>query len=163
MNDLGEQKGQGHGPRRRLRFLRVRRDSEAGQSLVEFAMILPVFVLLLMAMVDFGRGFYTWLEVTNAAREGARAGAVQLDSASIDAKIYASLCKTYPSDCALDPSSSVMHITKTNVQGARGQEVTINISYDFHYATPIGNILHLVSGGTLATPTITGHSSMRLE
>ena len=126
-------------------------------------MILPVFLLLLFAMVDFGRGFYTWLQVTNAAREGARAGAVQSDAATIDAKIYASICNNYPTNCSLDPSSSVMHITKTNVQGAKGSEVTVEITYDFSYVTPIGAILHFVSGGTLATPTITGHSSMRLE
>ena len=48
------------------------RESERGQSLVEFTMILPILLILLFALVDFGRAFYTWMLVTNAAREGAR-------------------------------------------------------------------------------------------
>ena len=60
------------------------RETEAGQSLVEFTMILPLFLVLLFGMVDFGRAFYTWLLVTNAAREGARIAAVQSDQPTID-------------------------------------------------------------------------------
>ena len=47
----------------------------AGQSLVEFALIVPVFLLLLLAMLDFGFAFYTNLTLEYASREGARVGA----------------------------------------------------------------------------------------
>lgn len=137
------------------------RESELGQALVEFTMILPIFILLLFAIVDFGRGFYTWVLVTNAAREGARVAAVQSDSATINTRIYNSFCDNYPSSCGLDPTK--LTITKTNVQGSRGSAVKIDLSYNFQFATPIGNILNLVSGGNLTAPAITAHSSMRLE
>ncbi|MCK9518276.1 MAG: pilus assembly protein [Dehalococcoidia bacterium] len=137
------------------------RETEAGQSLVEFAMVLPMFLLMLFALVDFGRGFYTWLVVTNAAREGARAAAVQLDQPAVYDKIYNSFCDSYPSNCSLEPGR--MSITPNNIQGRRGEEVTIRIAYDFGYVTPIGDILRFVSGGTLTEPTITATSSMRLE
>lgn len=135
---------------------------EAGQSLVEFAMILPIFLLLLFALVDFGRGFYSWMIVTNAAREGARAAAVGLNDAGIDAKIRDSYCDG--SDCSLEPGK--MFVTKTNTVsqgGTRGQQTTITIAYDFDFVTPIGDLLHLVSGGSLSEPTIHASSSMRLE
>ncbi|MGE5597401.1 MAG: TadE/TadG family type IV pilus assembly protein [Hyphomicrobiales bacterium] len=150
-------------PGRLVRKLRLSqwRETEAGQSLVEFAMILPVFLLLLFALVDFGRGFYTWLVVTNAAREGARAAAVQMDSAGIDQKIQEAYCDDYPGDCSLDPAK--MTVTKTNVQGARGSEVTISVSYDFDYVTPIGDFIKLVGGSGLSEPSISASSSMRLE
>lgn len=137
------------------------RDSEHGQSLVEFSMILPIFLILVFALVDFGRGFYTWQVVTNAAREGARAAAVQSDSATVDAKIRAAYCSNYPSSCSLD--SSKMTITKTNIQGARGSEASVDISYAFSYVTPIGSFMKFIGGGSLAAPTISAHSSMRLE
>lgn len=41
------------------------------QSLVEFAIILPILLLLLLGAMDFGRLFYTKIVLTNAAREGA--------------------------------------------------------------------------------------------
>jgi Flp pilus assembly protein TadG len=44
----------------------------AGQSLVEMAMVLPILAILTFGLVDFGRGYYFQVSVTNAAREGAR-------------------------------------------------------------------------------------------
>lgn len=124
-------------------------------------MILPIFLMLLFGLVDFGRAFYTWLIVTNAAREGARVAAVQSPQAAVDARIYESFCESYPTQCTLDPAK--LSITRTNIQGARGQAVSIDLSYDFDYATPLGNILALIGGSTLADLTITAHTSMRLE
>ena len=150
--------------KRSSRFARIvakLRRTETGQALVEFTMILPIFLMLLFGLIDFGRGFYTWLLVTNAAREGARVGAVQMDGNAIDTRIYDSFCGNYPTDCGLDPTK--LTITKSNVQGPRGESVAIDLSYDFDYVTPIGNIIALVSGGSLSEPTITAHTSMRLE
>jgi hypothetical protein len=43
-----------------------------GQALVEFALILPILVLLLLGVFDFGRAIYAFNTVNNAARQGAR-------------------------------------------------------------------------------------------
>lgn len=143
------------------RLIRALRQTEAGQSLVEMALILPVFMILLFALVDFGRGFYSWLIITNAAREGARAAAVQSDSSTVDSKIYGSFCNTYPSDCALDTTK--MTVTKTNIQGVRGTEAMVDISFTFEYVTPIGSMLSLVGGSSLTAPVLKAHAGMRLE
>ncbi|MBE0609906.1 MAG: pilus assembly protein [Dehalococcoidia bacterium] len=147
------------GPIRRL--LHRFRQTEAGQSLVEFTMILPIFLVLMFGLIDFGRAFYTWLLVTNAAREGARVAAVQADSATVQDRIYDSFCSNYPSDCSLDPAK--LDIDPDNIQGLRGTAVSINLAYDFEFVTPLGSMLKLIGGSDLAAPTITAHSSMRLE
>jgi hypothetical protein len=54
---------------------------ENGQSLVEFALLLPVFLLILVGIAEFGRGWMTKNILTGAAREGARVAAVQLNLA----------------------------------------------------------------------------------
>jgi Flp pilus assembly protein TadG len=64
MNTLG-----GSGKRRKRR--------ERGQSLVETAVVLPILLLLLAAIIDFGRAFDAYIILTNAAREGARFGSVK--------------------------------------------------------------------------------------
>lgn len=158
-----EPRQKAQGSQRRARGWRAWREGEHGQSLVEFSLILPVFLLLLFTLVDFGRGYYTWLVVTNAAREGARAAAVQSDVAAIDAKVYGSFCGSWPStaDCALDTAK--FHPTYTNVQGTRGSEASVSISYDFEFVTPIGNFLALVGGESISNPTIVSTSYMRLE
>jgi len=43
-----------------------------GQSLVEFALILPLFVLFIIGIFELGRAFFSFIAITNAAREGAR-------------------------------------------------------------------------------------------
>jgi Flp pilus assembly protein TadG len=45
---------------------------ETGQSLVEFALLMPVLVLIIFGLFDLGRAVYAWTAVSNAAREGAR-------------------------------------------------------------------------------------------
>jgi Flp pilus assembly protein TadG len=49
--------------------------SRAGQSLVEFALMLPFLVLLLVGVIDLGRIYFSYMTIVNAAREGARYGA----------------------------------------------------------------------------------------
>jgi Flp pilus assembly protein TadG len=46
--------------------------SERGANLVEFALVLPLLLLILAGVVDFGYAFHDYIIITNAAREGAR-------------------------------------------------------------------------------------------
>lgn len=54
-----------------------------GQALAEFAIIFPVFILLIVAAVDIGRGIFAYNSITNGAREGARLAIVNQDVALI--------------------------------------------------------------------------------
>lgn len=58
----------------------------AGQSLAEFALVLPIFLVLFFAIFDLGSAVFTFNSLTNAAREGARLAIVNQDSASIIAR-----------------------------------------------------------------------------
>lgn len=55
------------------------RTKSAGQSLVEFGLVLPVFLLLVLVAVDFGRLYFTTIQLSNAVREAANYGASQPD------------------------------------------------------------------------------------
>src|SRR5919106_5744427 len=56
--------------------LRSRRQPGRGQTLVEFALVLPLFVLLLFGILDFGRAVLAYNSISNAAREGSRTAIV---------------------------------------------------------------------------------------
>ena len=58
-----------------MRFRRISRGEE-GQALVEFALVVPVLLLLLLGIVEFGLLLYNQQVITNASREGARYGIV---------------------------------------------------------------------------------------
>ena len=58
-----------------------------GGAIVEFALILPVFLLIVMMVIDLGRAFSTYEAIANAAREGARAGVIStVPIATVQAK-----------------------------------------------------------------------------
>lgn len=52
-----------------MRLLHRRR---TGQGLVEFALVFPIFIMLLLGVFDIGRAVFAYNEITNAAREGVR-------------------------------------------------------------------------------------------
>lgn len=62
-----------------MRNLSKIKRKEDGQSLVEFALILPILLLLIVAVIDFGWIFFAKVSMNNAAREGARLYAVRND------------------------------------------------------------------------------------
>jgi Flp pilus assembly protein TadG len=51
--------------------------SEDGQAIVEFVIVLPLLVLLLLGIAQFGLAFHNYLSITDATRVGARAAAVK--------------------------------------------------------------------------------------
>jgi Flp pilus assembly protein TadG len=53
-----------------------RRRRAKGQSLVEFALVFPIIILLIMAFMEIGRAVYAFNTIANAARQGARVAAV---------------------------------------------------------------------------------------
>jgi Flp pilus assembly protein TadG len=62
---------------KRKRKKRVRGDQE-GQSIVEMALVTPILLLLLIAVIDLARAFDAYIVLTNAVREGARFGSREL-------------------------------------------------------------------------------------
>src|SRR6187551_3611775 len=70
--------------RRGRRNPSTRRDR--GQALMEFALVIPVFLLILVALFDLGRAVFAYNTLTNAAREGARIAIVNQYKPSIVAR-----------------------------------------------------------------------------
>lgn len=58
---------------------------EKGQATVEFALVLPLLILLIFGMMDFGWLFYNKIEVNNASREGARYAAIHWNESNYEA------------------------------------------------------------------------------
>ena len=61
----------------------MKRTDERGAAAVELALILPVLVLLLMGIIEFGRGYNARVTLTSAVREGARAYALGKDATTV--------------------------------------------------------------------------------
>ena len=55
---------------------RISLKNQDGQSVTEFALVLPILAFLLFAVIQFGIVFNNWVQLTDATRAGARKGAV---------------------------------------------------------------------------------------
>jgi Flp pilus assembly protein TadG len=105
--------------------------SQKGQSIVELALILPIIIIILFGIIEFGRIFYSYIVITNAAREGARLGSVGKSDIEITEKIK----QTAP----LPQSEQKLKITRLEPSEASrspGLPLTVEVSYDVDIITP---------------------------
>ncbi len=114
---------------------------QAGQSLVEFALIVPILLMIFLGVLDLGRSFYTYISLTNAAREAARFAAVNNVSAS-SAQVTQELGAF--SGCVNNS------LTFAGAGGGRGNPYTVTVTCQFQLVTPfMGNIVGAGAGNRI--------------
>ena len=86
--------------------MRVARRRSPAQSIIEFAIVLPVFLLLLFALIDFSRLLFTYVSLVNGTREVARFAALSVSGATNTQPITAFNQLTLVAGPANDPSDS---------------------------------------------------------
>jgi Flp pilus assembly protein TadG len=106
--------------------------AQLGQGMAELALLLPVLLTILLGTLDLGRSFYTYIALTNAAREAARYAAVNDSSASItQAQNELNSGGSDISGCA---SGTLTYSASGG--GGRGNAYTVNVSCQFTLVTP---------------------------
>jgi hypothetical protein len=122
-------------PRPHLSRLRGRRRSR-GQAVVEFALILPVLILLLLMTVDFGRVFLGWVSLNNAARVGANYAAAHPNASWVPGSDYQVLMTENLGgvNCTLNPSPVNPPVFGPSKDP--GQLARVNLTCDFKVLTP---------------------------
>lgn len=106
--------------------------NQRGQSIVEFALIMPLIILILFGIFEFGRIFYSYIVITNSAREGARIGAV----GKPDDEIIARIRETAPLPQA-DMKLSVTKLEPSQDQRKSGLPLTVEVTYNVDLITPL--------------------------
>ena len=138
-----------------MRTIARSRKGEEGSTAVEFAVILPVFLLLIFSLIDFGRYFYTRVVITNASIEVASAVTrglyVEGDSASMKSqKITAVLNNVAPglgSFAQLSTTANLSFNTPLACPNSVGQTM-VNLSTTFSNISPFTAFLPDVSSQT---------------
>lgn len=122
-----------------------------GQGLVEMALVLPVFLLLLFGVIEFGRIFNAFLVAKEASREGARLAIVGEDNTAITAAVR-SVSGMW------DPSRAAIAINPANpADREEGEPVEVSVTYSVHLVAP-------VISGILPDPfVVNGSTVMRIE
>lgn len=118
----------------------MKRKKSKGQGLVEFALILPILLLVVIGTMEFGRIFLIYATVSNAAREGTRYGMVSpADVDGIIARVNDTLVMTLPENLTINVSydTGPDGISYTNPAGvAVGHRVIVAVQYRVFAMTP---------------------------
>ncbi len=124
--------------------------------MVEFVVILPVLLIVLVAIYQFGQVFVNYMDVTSAAREGARKAAVNRSLGNCAAVDAAAVSSAQSAASDLSMSSLTITVTRTCTNNAYVQGGDVKVTATYPYSV---NILGMVvSSGTLSSAT-----TMRIE
>jgi Flp pilus assembly protein TadG len=121
---------------------RNRAHDDNGQTMVEFILVLPVLLIVLFGIVQFGITFKDYVTLTDAVRAGARTAAVSRNSANPDADTIARV----KSASDLTPASVEVTVTSTWVHG---DDVVVVGKYP--YSISLFGVV--VASGKLSTTT----------
>lgn len=107
------------------------------------ALVIPILLMLVFGIIEFGRIFGADLVVKYSAREGARIGAVGGTDANIRSQIR-------DSAVSLDPDKLTITISPGEAARTRGRQVSVQVAYPLEIMMPL---LPMVTGDTLTVRT----------
>lgn len=128
--------------------------ADRGAAAVEFALLLPLLLLLVLGIVDFGRMLNAQQTLTQAAREGARL--VALGQPNVTGRTQAAATGLSPVGVAIQSSCPV--------GAGPGSNGVLDASYSFQFTPGLGYLVSLFGGaGLTGTATLSARGVMPCE
>ena len=129
-------------PLHRKRCSRAGVRDQRGAVAVEFALIFPILVLLVLGIIEFGAGFHAWDATQNAAREGARLGAVDASPSDITKRVRGTTSFLNQSDLTVTiqcqrKGGPFFTCPNDPAQWVEGDIVRVAVEYHYDYITPL--------------------------
>ncbi|MGY2084386.1 TadE/TadG family type IV pilus assembly protein [Blastococcus sp. SYSU DS0539] len=120
--------------------------SERGAAAVEFALIVPLLIVLVLGIVEFGRAFQVQATLAAAAREGARVLALQGDEAAVEAAVQSASTSLNPG-----VTSDGITVSPVSCDGApAGTNATVTVTYPMPFLTGFfGDAITLDADGVM--------------
>lgn len=122
-----------------MRPSRIRAARDRGAAAVEFALVLPVLLLLVLGSIDWGYFFYVQQVVTNAAREGARVGSLTpFDSgdAGVSQSEADAAARTYMTNAGLTGGVGVVAVAD--------QSIDVTVTYETGSVTGFSDLVSIL-------------------
>lgn len=133
--------------------------SERGAALVEFALTLPLLLLLLVGIMDFGLAFQRYNALNNATREGARMAVLPgYTPGDVESRVNAYLAAAGVTGTATTTATLGL-VTPASGPAFTAWTVTVSIDYPFSFLGPIGRLV----GSEFGTVTMRSTAVMRAE
>jgi Flp pilus assembly protein TadG len=139
---------------------RNRSSGEDGAELIEFALVLPLMLLVMFGIIDFGLLFQRYLVVTNAAREGARVAVLPgYTNADVQVRVAQYLTAAGLTDTAPPPTVEQL-VTCAGGQSIAVQRVTVQYPYSY---SVVGTLVGYFGGTGFTRTGVSAVAAMRSE
>lgn len=133
----------------------MRKLNERGAAATEFALLLPVFLMILFGIIEFGMIMYGREVVTNAAREGVRAGIVQGPPKRTSGQIT-TIANSYLTGTGINQAD--VTFTPAGVGLANPNTLTVTAVYNYRFLIPyIPNVLGIPNPLVITTQAVMRH------
>lgn len=137
----------------RRKKIKLGANGSRGQALVEFALMLPLILLLVGGLTDLGVAFYLSIGVHNAVREGARIAVTMPQLTANDGTVDAAVTDRVPNVGSIFSLDSVTNTAPSSLTCDANVEVQANGTYSFTFLRLVG----------FTTMTISESATMRYE
>jgi Flp pilus assembly protein TadG len=139
-------------------------DNQRGTAAIEFAIVLPLLMVFIFGIIEFGLVFYDKAMVTNASREAARAGIVYRDpplTVSEMQSVVDSYCggRLISFGGGPSPTTTVPSGECTN----HGDELVVNVAYQYEFLLLPDFLTAFFTGGMPGSIDISAVTRMRCE
>lgn len=114
-------------------------NSQKGQSLIEITISFTVILFMLLALIDFGYAFLTWITIRDAAQEGATYGSLH-PGAGCQADLRSWVRNSASSSIINLSSLPDDHIIITSSGSNVGSNMTVQVNEQYHILTPLVSI-----------------------
>ncbi|HZP58178.1 MAG TPA: TadE/TadG family type IV pilus assembly protein [Dehalococcoidia bacterium] len=151
-------------------MLRRLHREQGAQGLAEFALMLPMFLILVFGVIDFGFGLKAYITVASASREASRYASIGNQGSTAGAWIA---CNSGSTNTVVSKACSTMgSLNQSRAQVkvectpscVSGNTVTVSSKYQYNYITPVRGLITVFTGGSLSSYlTISSSNTMRLE
>ena len=133
---------------RRLFLRRLRKDTR-GQAIVELAIMMPVFLLMVLGMIDLARAWNAKQVITDAAREAVRTGVVGAgQGAGVTQAQLEGIAETAIGNAGFDPVPAVFDWTGGIIDGAAGTQLQLLLTYPYDFQF-MSIFMDMVGGSTI--------------
>ncbi len=122
------------------------RRTDRGSAAVELALLMPLLLLVVFGVIDFGRMLNTQITLTEAAREGARAAALGFDPGARVARTATGITLSTVVTACPDADLSA--------------DAVVDLSHAFRPVTPLGSLIGYFGGEGDGTVTVTARGVM---
>lgn len=122
--------------------MRRRMKSDHGAAIVEFALVVPILIMLVFGIAEFGRAWFTQSNLAAAAREGARAAALGGDGEAAAEKVLAA---THTAGTVQQSIASCPPVSTVPV-GGTPSNVTVTVTHTWKSATGLFNFPITLTG-----------------